>query len=227
MKPIQAVFFDFDNTLVDYVQSDTLALTKLANSLPDVDPSKFVTRAVEHIMAFHSLCDQGKAKPQDMHLYRLSNTVKDFALNWKPQYLDTYLDSYLHNLFVFPGVPKMLEQLQVRTGLISNSYLVEEQKLRIQHSGLASYFDDILVCGEIGCLKPSPQAFLHLVEKHGLQPDRCIFVGDSEIHDIHGANNAGLISIRLTQDTETASQADYIANSISQLSQLLSSLNTK
>ena len=56
MHNIRAVFFDYDNTLVDYVQADTLALSLLANSLPaTVDRKAFVDKAVEHIMAFHTL----------------------------------------------------------------------------------------------------------------------------------------------------------------------------
>lgn len=224
-SPIQAVYFDFDNTLVDYIRSDILALTQLANSLTNVDAMIFVDRAVEHIMAFHALVDQGKANPQDTHVYRLSNTVNDFGLSWEPRYLDIYLDSYLHNIYVFPGVPEMLGKLKVKTGLISNSYLIEEQKLRIHRSGLSNYFDDILVCGEIGWYKPAPQAFLHLINKYRLQPERCIYVGDSESHDIRGANNAGLISIRLAQGPATESQANYVCQSIPQLSQLLAELN--
>lgn len=63
MAPIiQAVFFDFDNTLVDYVRFDTAALSRLAD-LVRVDADQFVDRAVQHIMAFHALYDRGEAEP--------------------------------------------------------------------------------------------------------------------------------------------------------------------
>lgn len=49
MHGIRAVFFDYDNTLVDYVQADTLALSTLAESLPlAVDCQEFVDKAVAH-----------------------------------------------------------------------------------------------------------------------------------------------------------------------------------
>lgn len=89
---------------------------------------------------------------------------------------------------------------------------------------MSDYFDDILVCGEIGWFKPAPQAFLHLINMHGFQPERCIYVGDSEIHDVRGANNAGLISIRLGQGLSPGSQANYICQSITHQSQLLGKL---
>lgn len=224
MTPIiQAVFFDFDNTLVDYVRSDTAALSRLAD-LVRVDADQFVDRAVQHIMAFHALYDRGEARPKDMNYYRLSNTLKDFGVAWKQEYLDLYLDCYLNNPYVFPGVPEMLGQLKVFTGLISNAYLVEEQRLRIQRSGLGQYFDDILICGEVGLYKPAPQAFWYLTDKHGLTPENCIYVGDSETHDVRGANDAGFISVKVAPRSGPNSQADYICENIHELTKLLGKL---
>lgn len=45
----QAVFFDFDNTLVDYVRPDIIALSRLAGPIPRVETDRFVDKAVAHI----------------------------------------------------------------------------------------------------------------------------------------------------------------------------------
>jgi len=229
MHNIQAIFFDYDNTLVDYVQADTLALSILANSLPAaVDRKAFLDRAVEHIMAFHTLWELGKINSLEMHQYRLSNTIRDFGLSWQPEHLETYLSCFHNNHFVFPGAEELLASLSktVKLGLISNSYLIEEQKMRIESSGLGKYFADIVICAEIGFYKPAPQAFLHLVDKHGLLPSQCLFVGDSEIHDIQGAKGAGLMSARIVHGKNRAikTEADYLCFGFPELAQLLTTL---
>jgi len=224
---VNALFFDFDNTLVDYVRSDIFALTQVADSLPvQVNTQQFIDRAVGHIMTFHDLYDRGKVLAQEMHHFRLSRTLQDFGLGWAPKYQNIYL--VLNNTYVYPGAAEMLSILHpvVITGLISNSYLIDEQKFRIQKSGLAQFFDDVLVCAEIHCYKPDPGAFLHLVNKHGLEPNQCIYVGDSEKHDIQGANHAGLHSIRVIHgDTSMVkTDADYLCSGIGGLSKLLTEL---
>lgn len=229
MHNIRAVFFDYDNTLVDYVQADTLALSTLAKSLPAaVDPKAFVDRAVAHILAFHALWEQGKINSLEMHRYRLSNTIKDFGLPWHPEYLETYLSCFIKSHFVFPGAEGLLARLSktVKLGLISNSYLIEEQKSRIEGSGLGKYFADIVICAETGFYKPAAAAFLQLVGKHGLLPGQCLFVGDSEKHDIQGAKGAGLMSARIVHGRKRTikTEADYLCFGFPELTQLLSAL---
>lgn len=226
MKGFQAVFFDYDNTLVDYLLADAMALSELANSLPGrIDSGPFIERAGEHIMAFHKLFELGLINPEKMHTYRLSNTLQDFGLDWDAAYLSRYINFYLDNHCVYPGAEAALRALSgtVKLGIVTNSYLVEEQKTRIVRSGLAKYFDDILVCASIGHYKPAPQAFLHLVHKYRLQPEHCLFVGDSEKYDILGAKNAGLSTVRIVhhEDKDISTAADYLCHGFTELSALL------
>lgn len=228
MNKIKAIFFDYDNTLVNYMQADILALTRLAESLPDkIEPGAFIESAGQHIMAFHNLFSLGLVNPGRMHTYRLANTFQDYGLEWRQDYLEIYLDCYLNNHYIYPGAIELLKSLsgQVKLGIVTNSYLVSEQKVRIQRSGLGQHFDDILVCAEIGQYKPAPRAFLHLVDKYNLVPGECIYVGDSEKYDIQGAKNAGLISVRLVHNQVNASTAaNYLCHNFRELANILSDL---
>lgn len=58
MPKLKAVFFDFDNTLVDYVSSDIVGLTALLHSvreIQDLDIDAFVEVAVSYMMEAHNL----------------------------------------------------------------------------------------------------------------------------------------------------------------------------
>jgi len=67
---------------------------------------------------------------------------------------------------------------------------VEEQTLKIDHSGLARYFQHTAVVGE-----KNPQAYRTLVEERRLQPDRTWMVGNSPRSDINAALAAGLNAV--------------------------------
>lgn len=214
MKSIKAVFFDFDNTIVDYIKSDLYSLKVLAGSLPiTIDADEFIDVAVENIMKFHELVQEGKEIGGDIHQYRLQNTLKHFSVEWKYQYLDVYLRAFLESTICFPGVEHVIEFLygKVKLGMLTNAYNSEEQKRRIYHTKIANYFDDIVVCADLGAYKPSKEAFLYLVDKYGLEPYDCLFIGDSEKYDIKGAKNAGLQTIKMFHSTaKTDSVADFV-----------------
>ncbi|MBX2972654.1 MAG: HAD family phosphatase [Flavobacteriales bacterium] len=49
---------------------------------------------------------------------------------------------------------------------------------------------------EIGLRKPDAASFLHVLERHGADPSRTLFIDDS-IQHVHGARNAGLYAEHL------------------------------
>ncbi len=57
---------------------------------------------------------------------------------------------------------------------------------------LAGYFDHIVISGNFGEGKPSPNIFLHAIERLGIEPHEGIMVGDKLTTDILGSNRAGI-----------------------------------
>ena len=66
----------------------------------------------------------------------------------------------------------------------------------LAHTGLAPYFTEVLTALSGFPRKPRPEALLYLMEKHGLDPARCFYVGDRSL-DVEAAENAGIGSILL------------------------------
>jgi putative hydrolase of the HAD superfamily len=60
---------------------------------------------------------------------------------------------------------------------------------------LASYFHHIIISGNFGQGKPSPELFAHALERAGVAPHEAIMVGDKLTTDILGANRSGLHSV--------------------------------
>ena len=82
----------------------------------------------------------------------------------------------------YPGVLRLLQSICEHGG---RNYLYTHRDKTglnaLRHYGLADYFP----------LKPAPDALLHLMKKHGLQPDQCVMLGDRDI-DLNSGLNAGM-----------------------------------
>jgi len=73
------------------------------------------------------------------------------------------------------------------------------QRSKIDAAGIAHFFKDIFVGGEFPVGKPEPFIFDEALKRAGCQPHQAIYIGDSLLHDIVGANNSGIHSIWLNR----------------------------
>jgi len=62
----------------------------------------------------------------------------------------------------------------VRTGLLSNSWGQE----RYDRATLEELFDAVVISGEVGMRKPSPEIYALAAERLGREPERIVFVDD-------------------------------------------------
>ncbi len=99
-------------------------------------------------------------------------------------------------IFAFDDVLTVLEFLENRfnIGLVTNGLPIT-QRGKLSQVGIRQYFDTIAVSGEIGSGKPSPEIFLHALEKSHYEPSQTIMVGDVPARDIAGAQAAGIGSV--------------------------------
>jgi putative hydrolase of the HAD superfamily len=93
-----------------------------------------------------------------------------------------------------------LRQRGVRASVISN---FDSRLLAILNGlGIAGFFEEIFVSSRIGYAKPDAEIFHAAIKHLGLPPQQAVHVGDSEINDLHGANNAGLRGILVDRRTQ-------------------------
>ncbi len=225
---LEAVLFDFDGTLVDYIDSDIKSLEYLhAHTGSSVAFDLFLETSVDEIMRFHDLVDNGEIDPLLMHDFRLKNTLAKYEMAWNPDYIDVYKKELIRACAPFDGIEKLLSEVgqKVKTGLITNAYDGEEQRARIRSSGLEEYFDFIAVAGEVGMYKPDPSLFLHSLHCMNVAPGNSLYVGDSITHDINGAKAAGMKTVLFrNHSTMNSVHADYVISEVEALHDLLNQL---
>lgn len=104
------------------------------------------------------------------------------------------------------AIPK-IKDAGYRTFLLSNTNAthVPEFEQMMKDSGDYSNFkvgfEYIHYSQELGMRKPHPETFLHLCEKHQLNPEETLFIDDS-IQHIEGAKKAGLQTLHLTPEKD-------------------------
>jgi 2-haloacid dehalogenase len=63
-----------------------------------------------------------------------------------------------------------------------SNWSVEKYELVRPKYEFFSWFDTILVSGEVKLIKPDPRIYAVLLERIGRKPEECVFVDDSQVN---------------------------------------------
>lgn len=100
---------------------------------------------------------------------------------------------------VEPGTRELLEGFArrgLKLGLVSNTFVPGEVLDRhLERENLLDLLPVRVYSCNVRYRKPSGSIFRLALNRTGLEPSRTLFVGDSPVADIQGANRAGLISV--------------------------------
>ena len=102
---------------------------------------------------------------------------------------------------VYDDVRPALEQLGriFRLALLTNG-ASDLQREKIAGAGIAPYFEEILVAGDIGVAKPHRRLFETMLARLKIRPSEAVMLGDSQSKDIQGAQALGLKAIWVNRE---------------------------
>jgi HAD superfamily hydrolase (TIGR01509 family) len=92
----------------------------------------------------------------------------------------------------------------LRLFALSNMPAERFRLLRAQHD-FWTLFEDFVISGEIGLLKPEPAIYAHALEKFGLAPHEAVFIDDSA-PNVEAARRCGMSAL-LFRDAASCRQA--------------------
>lgn len=90
-------------------------------------------------------------------------------------------------------VLKILSVKGIKIGLLSNADMIDCRYWN--ESRLSSFFDDALFSCEAGLLKPDRHIYELAMQRLGVLPDACLFVGDGGSDELYGAKSAGMRTV--------------------------------
>ncbi|BDA48649.1 N-acylneuraminate-9-phosphatase [Coccomyxa sp. Obi] len=203
-KPIKAVFFDMDDTLVLTGEADARAYSdvmKLATQLHEqVDAKKLIKAWRERFLKApwdvnHKVdVDEWRT---GLWLSALnSQGIEDAEMAKKLQ--KKFRTARLEHFILENGVKDMIQELRqqgLKAIIITNGH-PEIQRGKLERLQAALLFDGILVGGEEiaagGEEKPAASIFLKACQLAQCLPSEAVHIGDSLAADIQGGINAGL-----------------------------------
>ncbi len=89
---------------------------------------------------------------------------------------------------------KHLRDKGIKTGLISNCFSDEAEYIR--NCRLYPLFDEAMLSYEQGIGKPDPAIYLKIIERLGVRPGECIYVGDGGSNELFTAREVGMKPIQ-------------------------------
>jgi len=215
MQPVEAIFFDLDDTLVDDERGYRLALTATVDELcrwhSHVHGERLYEAFLEASRRFWSSPDPDRVprtkrtRSIDGRAIRLE--IWQDALSLCEASLDLAADAAsLYDLYrrvtyrLFDDTVAGLAALHgsFRLAVITNTtgdFALEKAGA----TGILPYFDLFVAASDFGAGKPDPSIFRFVLDKLGLDERRAVHVGDGPETDVAGAHNAGLTSVWLNR----------------------------
>ncbi len=97
---------------------------------------------------------------------------------------------------VYDDVRPALERFRrhYRLGLLTNG-ASDLQREKIAGAGIAGWFDQIVISGDLGFGKPDPRVYRETLSRLGASAGEVIMIGNSLHSDIQGAQQAGLRAV--------------------------------
>ena len=204
--PVKAVIFDFCQTLVDSADAFRLAekiaerkiFTNLA--LTDWDAFLAIYRRVRKDFYAKS-CFSRKTAWQEVYWQHCREGDGVLLSQWEADY---WSDVEAETV-IFPETMRVLTALAEthKLALITNTEgRTDSDDHPIKHfPDLQALLDVIVISGEEGVpAKPDPRAFTICLDRLGLAPAECVYVGDDWRRDVRGAKDSGLDAIWIKHD---------------------------
>lgn len=169
----QTIMFDLDGTLIDSASDLVCALN---DTIVDILPSSVPYEGAKRLAGIGS-----------RHLLRYAfeyhNTPYDDALieSFVPAFMNAYEKNMLDKTTAFLGAENLLRKLKAQ----GKKLLLVTNKPRrftppiIDFLGWSDIFDGIFCPEDVPARKPSPDHLWAALEKHDLNPNSALMVGDS------------------------------------------------
>ncbi|MGM0525380.1 MAG: HAD family hydrolase [Pseudomonadota bacterium] len=187
-KPVKAVLFDLDGTLLDTAPDLGAALNYLCRQYqqPEISAETYTPIASHGSRGLLNLA----------FAEQMSIADSAEAKQLREKFLSYYNDNIAHATQPFKGVAELLQALKEATVEVA----IVTNKPKLLTARLLPYFNDlhaikVVVSGDtLTVSKPHPEPLLYAAKQLGVAVDSCVYVGDAE-RDIEAGRNAGMVTV--------------------------------
>lgn len=224
---MNAVIFDLDNTLLDFMKMKEYAVKAAVAGMQEAGLDVDVGEAYDRIIEMY--VDNGWENQQIFDLY-LTEKIGHVDNKLLAAGIVSYRRAREANLQVYPNVNSTLSELMkmgIKLAVVSDAPS-REAWMRLYYLNLHHIFDFVLTYDDTQARKPSPIPFRMALEKLDCAAENTLMVGDWPERDVEGAKQLGMKTIFARYgDTfgTTDSGADWDVDDIHQIVEIVSNLN--
>jgi phosphoglycolate phosphatase-like HAD superfamily hydrolase len=217
-RPVRAVFFDLDGTLVETDDEMVARLARRLASWRPLLPGRDVTRAARHLADWINERFNGGLAVLDW--LRLDEPAQRLARRWGL----IHANSAERPLIPVAGTIDLVHALYGRylLGIVSTRSEAEA-RVYLAQNGLAGAFAVIVGSDSTARIKPHPQPILHGARRLGVDPSHVVMVGDTTA-DVRAAQSAGALAVGVLcgfGDRADLHRADLVLASTADLAEWL------
>jgi putative hydrolase of the HAD superfamily len=203
---IEAVLFDWNNTLVRFTWDDDVLVAGHRAALGRDDPD--FTRRYRDL------------RLGDGHGYRrYEDLLGELGVDDPEAFIEAEHEVWRPQFEPLASAQALLDSLRSRglkTGLVANSWPDPGRVLRrdAEAFGLAERLDVMVFSEDVEVRKPAPEIFRHACRDLDVDPVEAMFVGDNLQTDVQGAANVGMTTVQalwFTADDTSGIEPDFMA----------------
>ncbi|MEM2909092.1 MAG: TIGR02253 family HAD-type hydrolase [Candidatus Bilamarchaeaceae archaeon] len=190
---LRAVLFDLDNTLIDFLTFKKETAKAAAKAMV---AQGFPMTEVETYGRIFSIYDEKGIEYQKTFydVIRPLNLEVNRAERIQQAAIVAYLKRKFEVLKPYSMVKPVLRKLRefgLKLGVVTDAPRNKTWQ-RLVLTGLENEFDTVITKDDTLAEKPHPSPFQLALQRLGLPPTSCLFVGDNPVRDIKGAKNVGM-----------------------------------
>ena len=193
MKKYTTLYFDLDNTLLDFSAAEYKAIRKLftLHNLPISDEKIAKYSAINH--TWWQRFEKGEIKKEEIYSGRFREYLEFYGLDGDPiKMAEDYFDFLSEGYDLIDGADKALDYIKQKgyTVCITTNGMSRTQYRRINNCTIKQHFDYIFVSEDAGHQKPEVEYFDYVMANTPEKDkSKILVIGDSMSSDILGGIN--------------------------------------
>lgn len=193
MKKYTTLYFDLDNTLLDFSAAENKAIRKLftLHNLPVSDERISKYSAIN--LTWWERFEKGEIKKNEIYSGRFREYLAFYGLDGDPlKMADDYFDFLSEGYDLIEGADRALEYIKKQgyTVCITTNGMSRTQYRRIENCSVKQYFDYIFVSEDACHQKPETEYFdFVMANTPEKDKSKILVIGDSMSSDILGGIN--------------------------------------
>jgi len=209
MRPIGAIMFDLDDTLLYFDEYWEVSMKKAFASFPltrPIDLALLFPVFLEKDEKFHIEWLEGRIGGEEFRRLRFVETLAALGIEAGAEEAESF-ERWFRSVRA-PHIPYDTE-LIARLTRMAEAYPLaivtngteEDQFDKLNRMGLDRLFtkDNVFVSDRLGAAKPQPDAYRIPAARLGVAPEAVLFVGDSWANDVAGPMQAGMQAVWLNR----------------------------